>query len=97
MQKDMLYHVGLDFSKPPLIRVLKHFNLLSSPLTKGRRERWLIGTEDVVVFRSSSMGLFQCVLSEYQKSIPKHQTQISRSSPVQLANTKHESVAVNQL
>jgi hypothetical protein len=35
--------VGFDFSKPILIRVLKCFNFLFNPLTKGRGERWLIG------------------------------------------------------
>lgn len=36
-------HVGLDFSKPTLVGVLKCFNLPSSPLTSGREERRLIG------------------------------------------------------
>ena len=38
--------VGSDLLKPTLIRVLKHFDLHFSPLTKGNRERWLIGQGD---------------------------------------------------
>jgi hypothetical protein len=37
--------LSLDFSKPILIRVLKHFNLHSSPLIKSMEERLLIGKE----------------------------------------------------
>ena len=37
-------HVGLDFSKPTLIRVFKFFNLHSSPrLTRSNRKEKLIG------------------------------------------------------
>ena len=39
-------------------------------------------------------GWFQSSLSGYQQSSPKHQTQISSSSPVQYKNTKHGSVAL---
>lgn len=35
--------VGVKFSKPTLIRVLRHFNLSSNPPTRGRREERLIG------------------------------------------------------
>lgn len=42
--------------KHTLIRVLKCFNLHSSPLTKGRGGRWLIGQGDVDLFGSSSRG-----------------------------------------
>jgi hypothetical protein len=35
--------VGLDFSKPTLIRVLKHFNHPPSLMTKGRGEESLMG------------------------------------------------------
>jgi hypothetical protein len=37
----------------------------------------------VVLFRSSSLGQLQHLLSEYEQSSPKHQTQISSSSLVQ--------------
>lgn len=47
-------------------------------------------------FRSSSLGQFESSLTRYQYSSPKHQIWISRGSPVQAANTKHESVAVAQ-
>ena len=35
--------VGLDFSKPTLIRVLKGFNLFYSPPTEGKGGKWLTG------------------------------------------------------
>lgn len=34
---------SLDVSKSTLLRILKHFNFSSSPLTRGRGEKWLIG------------------------------------------------------
>jgi hypothetical protein len=38
-------HVGLDFSKPALIKVIKSFNFTSSPPNRDSRERRLIGKE----------------------------------------------------
>jgi hypothetical protein len=35
-------YVGFGFSKPTLIRVLKCFNFLSSPLTRGRGMRFIV-------------------------------------------------------
>jgi hypothetical protein len=42
-QKRTLKPVGLAFSKSTLFRVLECSILPSSPLTRGRGERWLIG------------------------------------------------------
>lgn len=71
--------VSLDFSKPTLIRVLKHFNLPSSPPTRGSGERRLIG-KGGDLFRSSSLGQFQSSCSGYQQPSP-------------VASTKQESAA----
>ena len=46
------------------------------------------------LLRSSAFGWFQSLLSGYQQPSLNHQTWISSRSPVPLANTKHESVAV---
>ena len=58
-----LFTVGLDFSKHALTRVLKCFDLPSSPLSKGRGEKIVNRTRDVVLFRSSSLEEFQSPLS----------------------------------
>lgn len=52
---------------------LKLFNLLSSPPTKGRRERWLIGQGRCGPVRSSSLGtipVFIVRISAVQPKIP---------------------------
>ena len=71
------------FSKNPLIRVLKYFNLPSSLPKRGRWSERLIGNGDVDLFRTSTLGQFQMLLLGYQQSSPKHQTWISSSSLIQ--------------
>lgn len=81
----ILHHcVDFYFSKPTLLRVLKCFSLPSSPLTRGKRKRKLIGKEVCRLLTSGSLGQFYCSLSGYQQSSP-------------VANIKCESVVVAQL
>lgn len=88
--------VVLDFSQPTLISVLKCFYLPSRPLpTRGSGKERLIGqNEDVDLFRNSSFGWFQSLLSEYwqfhsyrstsiAQSIHKHHSWISNNSSIQ--------------
>ena len=72
--------VGLGFSKPTLIKVLKCFNLPSSPLTKDSRDERLIGNG----------GVWTC-LEVVLWVIPNMNRQ---QQPTPIANTKQESVAV---
>jgi hypothetical protein len=53
-------HVGCDISKPPLVKLLKSFNLPSSlPATRDSGKERLIGNRGIGVvglFRNSSLG-----------------------------------------
>lgn len=88
--------VGLDFPQPTLINVLKCVYLPSRLLpTRGSEEERLIGQKRVVdLFRNSSFGWSQSLLSEYwqfssyrsaaiAQSIHKHHSRISNNSSIQ--------------
>lgn len=49
--------VGLEFSKPILIRVLKHPSPTSSDRAKAGEKRWSTGKGDVDLFGRSSLGV----------------------------------------
>jgi hypothetical protein len=85
-----LIPVVLYISKLTLIRVLKHFNLPSSPSTiRSSRKGRSIGQRGMDLSRNSSLGQFQSSLSDYQQF-----TGISSGSSDPLRNTIHETTAV---
>jgi hypothetical protein len=56
--------VALNILKPTLFSVLQNFNLPSSPMTRGKGKRRLIGKR----CESVALGLFHPWLSGYQQS-----------------------------
>ena len=94
-----LSNVGLDFSKPKLIRVLKCFNLPTSPPTNGRRERRLIWKGFCRQFYSSLSGYLQSspITNIKQESIVAAWSTPSQHQSVEVArirrNTMRSSLA----
>jgi hypothetical protein len=86
-QLRIFWVAALDFSQPALVRVLKCFNLPSSPLTKGSEKEKLIERGLWTFLETVIWGMYQSSLSLSSKT----PTRISSGSPVHSAITAHES------